>query len=264
MQHFDTINKNSCLVEIKIDFVKLAQKVLIICLCIEIGFVLLDFFINYNKWSGYKSLHRLCNIAREDSLASLFGTIQTLMAGLTLWLIVLIQKNNTQTPKKEIFGWCVLAVFFTYMAIDDGAEIHERLGTVFEQMYKGSNHILSFFPSYAWQIIFVPIFGVISIYTYMFLWKQLDTGYSKLLITGAIACFIMAVVLDFFEGMDITHNWNLQTIIKKKYSLKTYTVSHFSKSLEEFLEMAGITFFWVCFIACLKTIFQKGVYFISK
>ena len=84
------------------------------------------------------------NTAREDGLASWFAVTQTLLIALTLWLIYSVAKAGRK-PRAIVVGWLVLALFFTYMAIDDGAQIHERLGSTFKALREASGASLDFF-----------------------------------------------------------------------------------------------------------------------
>jgi len=259
-------------IRIRVNMDQLIRNILIFCIGCEIGFVLMDIIFNFLEFSEYKTIRRFWNIAREESLASWFGTTQTFMAGLTLWLIFFINKH-TETSWKTVFGWFVLAMFFTYMAIDDGAEIHERLGTVFELMSEKNEgtkalsswaaRLLAFFPSYPWQLLFLPFFGIVGVFMFFFLWARLDVKTARLMILLALACFVAAVCLDFIEGLDKNHQWNIHTMIREKYDLEKYTVRHFSKSLEEFLEMLGITLFWTSFIQFFKLLPKTGVRFFT-
>lgn len=263
--------KNSGTVEIGIDTDRMIRNIVIFCIVLEIFLVLLDAFINYGKYIDIGAIRRFCNIAREDSFASWFGTTQTFMVGLTLWLIALIVKN-TPAPKKTVIGWCVIAAFFTYMAVDDGAEIHERLGTAFKTVAKAGSdgdssswisQLLDIFPSYTWQILFVPFFGIMGIFILIFLWQELNSKTARILVILALSCFVSAVGIDFIEGLDKKHEWNIHTFIRKEYALKKYTVRHFSKSLEEFIEMLGTTLFWTAFLSHLSLLMNKGLRFFS-
>ena len=159
-------------------------------------------------------------------------------------------------------GWLALALFFTYMAVDDGAEIHESFGSAFDTIHKNkdpagaftswASGVLDIFPSYTWLILFMPFFGAAGLFILIFLWRELKTRQSRALVIIALVCLALAVCRDFVEGLDKKHQWNFHTMIRNKYDLEKYTVRHFSKSLEEFLEMLGITLFWVSFILYFK------------
>ncbi len=257
-------------IQIGINPDRVARNVFICCLVFEIFLVLIDVFINYYELSDIKTIRRLCNIAREDSLASWFGTTQTFIAGLTLWLIFYLARHSS-APKTTAAGWCLLALLFSYMAVDDGAELHERFGTAFEIVFENkgapdasmswASKLLDIFPSYAWQILFIPFFGIAGVFMLIFLWRELKHKKAKIIIVLALTCFVTAVGLDFVEGLDKKHEWNFHTMIREKYDLQKYTVRHFSKSLEEFLEMLGITLFWTSFILYFKYLPKGGVRF---
>ncbi|MDM8515070.1 hypothetical protein QUF76_02635 [Desulfobacterales bacterium HSG16] len=253
--------------QIQIDIDRIAHSLLIVCIAIEIALVVLDVFINFYEYSSLKEIQRLCNIAREDSLASWIGSMQTFMIGMTLCLIVFLTRQASISWKITT-GWLLLSLFFIYMAIDDGTEIHERLGSAFEMIFKspdnsnvpmsGISSLLEFFPSYAWQLLFIPFFAGAGLFILIFLMNELKTRQSKIFAILALSCFVFAVGLDFFEGLDKNHQWNFHTYLQKEYQLEKYTVRHFSKSLEEFIEMLGMTFFWVSFIQYFKS-FPKSI-----
>jgi len=262
--------ENDKTIQIGINRERLIRNMLIICIAFEFFFVLSDAFINYGKYTEIVAIRRLFNIAREDSLASWFGTTQTFMTGLTIWLIFLVIRH-TSTPRKIIFGWCILAIFFTYMAVDDGAEIHERLGTALKTIVENSQtdptslagRLLDIFPSYEWQILFLPVFGSIGLFMAIFLWREINQKIARILIFTGIFCFVTAVCLDFIEGLDKKHPLNIYTLIGKTYNFEKYTVRHFGKSLEEFLEMSGTTFFWLAFTDYLCMLMKNGITFNS-
>ncbi len=64
---------------------RLALRVFACILLLEIAFVLLDYHVNYGRLTEIGAIRRLTNIAREDGLASWFGTTQTLLVALTAW-----------------------------------------------------------------------------------------------------------------------------------------------------------------------------------
>ena len=235
-----------------------ARVVFYTCLSLEIGFVLLDYHVNFGRLSETGAIRRLSNIAREDGLASWFGTTQTLFVGLTAWILwtgVLLGG----APRWRRAGWLLVAVLFTYMAVDDGAQLHERLGTAF-----GSAAGAGVFPSFAWQVLLVPVLGTAVMASGLFLWHELQTRGARLLIVAAIVMFAAAVGLDFFEGLSATHTWNPYSAIAARNDLEPFTQArfgqspyttllHFSRSIEEFLEMLANTCFWTALVGHLRT-----------
>jgi hypothetical protein len=230
---------------------RLARRVLLVCVLVEIALFLLDYHVNYGRATDIGAMRRLFNTTREDGLASWFGTTQTLLAALTLWVTYAVARPLPK-PRGWKTGWLVLALFFTYMAFDDGAEIHERLGSVVDSWTENRSGFLASFPSYTWQVLFLPFFGGFGIFMLVFLWKELDGRSSRLLLLSAIGCLSLAVALDFFEGLEPTHPLNLHAYIAENTGLDETTearfgrsaydaLQHFSRSIEETLEMLSMS-----------------------
>ncbi len=250
------MSKKEASQRIEINSSALILRLAIALVAIEIAFVILDAVINYRELSEILAIRRIFNIAREGSVPSWFGTTQTFMVGLTLWAIVLLNRMKGHSNTR-IIGWSIIAAFFTYMAVDDGAEIHERIGTAFGEITENpssgglSSHAARLFeryPSYAWQFVLGPFFLLVGLFMLIFLWKELTDREGRILLVAAVLIIAFAFGLDFIEGLDADHGWNVFSLIKERLSLGDYTVSHFAKSLEEFLEMFAMTLLWVAFL----------------
>ena len=237
---------------------RLAKRVLIFCLVAEVLFVFLDYHVNYAEWTDIGAMRRMFNTAREDGLASWFAITQTLLAGLTLGLIYLSVKNSGAVRWRST-GWLILTLFFLYMAVDDGAQFHERFGSAFKAMREDAGGSFDFFPSYTWQILFLPFLAAAGLFMLGFLWHELSSKSSRILLLTAVSFQVLAVSLDFVEGLDPEHRWNLYTIISERYDVDMWAAErfgetsydalrHFSKSIEETLEMAAISIHWFLFI----------------
>jgi len=250
-------------VTLQVNLERWARRVLVFSILVDVAFVVCDYYFNYGRPSGVGAIRRLFNIAREDSLASWFAVTQTLLAGLTLWAIYGIVRHHPVEASRAA-GWLVLALFFTYMAVDDGAQLHERLGTAYRVLRQKSGPGPSFFPSYPWQILFVPLFGALGLFTIGFLWRELESS-SRIILLCAMAGFVMAVGLDFIEGLEPTHPWNVYARISEQTGLDLWaqrrfqhsayeTLRHFSKSIEEALEMLSNSLFWFVFLRHLGAV----------
>jgi len=240
------------------------RNMLIFLIACELLLVLVDATINYSRWIDIGAIRRLSNIAREDGFATWFQTTQTLLAGLTLFVIFLVQKGRG-ARRRVLVGWLVLALFFTWMAADDASQIHERLGSTFKAAVERSadvgedqpatgaaGKVLDFFPSYPWQLVIMPLFALMGLFLLNFLWDQLDDRRARIKLLVAISCLVVALALDFIEGMDPGNRFNIYSIIKEHTALGEKFVDHFSKSLEEFLEMLGMTLFLSIFFLYLS------------
>ncbi|HJO37781.1 MAG TPA: hypothetical protein QF650_04180 [Vicinamibacterales bacterium] len=104
----------------------------------------------------------------------------------------------------------VLALWFSYMTVDDGAQLHERIGTTVSILQEDAgSSALDLFPSYTWQLVFLPLFGGLGLFMAAFLWRELQDRPARLAVIAAIGCLVVAVGLDFFEGLEEDHAWNL-------------------------------------------------------
>jgi hypothetical protein len=186
------------------------------------------------------------NIAREDGLASWFASTQTLLVGLTFLAIYALDRAR---------GYLILAAGFAYLAVDDGAQLHERFSSTFDALTERSTLVASF-PSYTWHVLFLPPFAALGLYLLLFLWKRLGTEGARVLLLGAMACLAGAVGLDFLEGLDADHSKNpYQSVVHLYPCLDDWSerrfgapadesLRHFSKSLEETLEMVAMSLLW--------------------
>lgn len=235
---------------------RLPMRVFIFLLVAEILLVLFDAFINYAEWSDFSTIQRLFNITREDGLASWFMVTQTSVVALILWVTLFLQRNRAVSGKR-IAGWAFLAGFFTYMSADDGAMIHERLGTMAEKAFESDKYgyaesmlgrIQELFPSYEWQLVAMPILAAAGLFMLFFLWREFSTRGERLLLLTSAVLMAIAVGLDFVEGLKFNHPLNVAAWFSTTFDFTIYTVKHFSKSLEEFLEMLAMSVLLVLFL----------------
>tara|TARA_B100000809_G_scaffold264800_1_gene321674 strand:+ start:83 stop:919 length:837 start_codon:yes stop_codon:yes gene_type:complete len=236
----------------RIDVERTAWIVFWSCLGIEVLIVLLDALISYGRMVEANPVRRLFNITREDSIGTFFSATQTLVVGVVALLISIVQRR-AGASRWQVIGWTVLAVFFIYLAADDGAKIHERLGSTFKHSQQNEDgnfrsdtvggKLLTKWPSYSWQIVFMPVFGAMGIFILVFLWREFPRDWDRLWVLTALACLAAAVGLDFVEGVDGAYE-----PIMKWLKESEHTIGHFSKSIEEFTEMFGFTLFLVVFI----------------
>ena len=123
----------------------------------------------------------------------------------------------------------------------------------------GRDTWLAAFPSYAWQVVFLPGFALLGAFTLLFLWQRMPDLWGRGLVGGGLGCFVVAVGLDFVEGLPREHPLNAQTWLIDRLDLYAVTrrhfgrsafevVAHFSKALEETLEALGTTLLWLALL----------------
>ena len=243
---------------LKIDARRLITVLFFVLVGTEVFFVLADAIINVGELTELSPVRRFFNITREDGVASWFAVTQTWMLGLTAAFVYMLVRAGNAARWRRV-GWAIIAIFLMYMAMDDGAQFHERIGSSVSTLLDGEDAdsgmgVAGFFPSYAWQLVFLPIFAAFGLFILWFLNKELQVANDKLMVMAAIGLLVLAVVADFFEGLDIEHPLNLLGWIETTWDLSEYQVRHYSKSIEEFLEMLAITVLWVVFLRHLVRI----------
>jgi hypothetical protein len=222
-----------------------SRRVLIIvfvaCVSAEILFFILDLVINHQRGSEIRAIRRIFNTAREGSLPSWFGVIQTFVIGV-IGLINFILVSKIDASNRRRIGWLLLAFAFIYMSADDDAKIHERLGTA-SQSFEFMSGALSAYPSYAWQVVVGPLFAALGLFILYFLWHELVQPIERYAVVAAIGVLAFAVFLDYLEGLDDGYRLLLDNTDWSKRA-----VEHFSKSIEEVMEMFGMTIFLIVFL----------------
>lgn len=236
-------------------------RIIITCIIIEIVLFFLDsIFFFITSPDEKRTISIIFDMSIEEGLAGWLSSIEILFVGITIWLIFLWVRKNSNSFDKT--GWFIFAVFFTYMGIDDGTEIHEQAGTWLTHLsFKPGTFLfmcyekLKTYPSYAWQVIFVPIFSVLTLFMIYFLWKKLkDFKMRKYLILAGV-CYGIAAGLDFFDGL-----YNSAYILKAllPFKIDRTAVTHFLRIIEEMLEMFGTTVFWLIFLNYLSDLIKNS------
>lgn len=230
-----------------------------VCVAITLALVALDWAVTYRRATDIGAIRRLFNMAREDSLASWYAVTVTCLAALTGWLIWAAARRVSQ--RGRTVGWLVVALFLTWMTVDDGAAVHERLGTAFELTREegtaggGSlTRLAESFPSYGWQLLLMPQFVLVGVFTLAFLWRTSSGPLVRGLALAALGCLAIAVGIDFMEGLDPEHPANLQAWLARRpwlarlsapdYKTPLESVVHFGKVIEEAIEIIGMTLLW--------------------
>ncbi|OVE80146.1 hypothetical protein BVY02_01245 [bacterium J17] len=245
---------------ITIDSKRTVKRMFILLLLVELLLVLLDGFINYGKWSSVIQFRRIFNVAREDGIATFFSALQLFATGLVVLAIYYrMRLENLRAWRRWVV--LLLALFFLFMAFDDASKIHERVGSGVAALSsksastKGSRFVgdlLEAYPSYNWQIVFAPFFGLMGLIILIVLSTELKHRIVKMAAALGLLCYMSAVGIDYFEGIE-----NSYVPIKEYFQARPYTVKHFLKVIEEFLEMFGTTLFLSAFLFHLLSSFKE-------
>lgn len=207
-----------------------------------------------NHMGGLASpINRSFNIAREDAIGTWFSILQ-LVAASVITRLLYRQARDSGAADSVRRCWGYLSVLFLYMSIDDAAKIHERLGTLFSDG-------VTFFPSYSWQVVYAPVFGMATLVFLFVAWKVLADNIGRIWTVLGVGFLITAVGLDFLEGIEPSdksgasgsgqHSGSIAAPAKAFADFigtNGHNIEHLQRVLEESMEMAAITLFLGAFI----------------
>ena len=210
---------------------------------IEIFLVCSDVFVNYSGYVENVSIKEIFGITFEKTLGNWFSSSLFLFASLLLALISLKEDFKLHPIKK--IAWLIFTLLFFYLSADDGAKIHERVGNILgdyvDTQLSSSEvgvvaQILGGFPSYYWQIVYLPILGTFGAGLFLFLWEEARAAKARLLLVGAFGSYALAIAMDYLEG--VVKGFPL---FEKLFTLNPKVAEHSARVFEEFLEMFATT-----------------------
>ena len=214
------------------------------CLGIVVLLFTLDWIINWQEASSRVSIRKMFSTTEEHSIAGWFAATLTFVVAMTAWAIVVLCRYNSASFWRR-FGWIVIAILFSYLSVDDGAAIHEHLGGGLKQA-PVIGDVIDAWSSYSWHIVILPFFVAMGLFMLFFLWREFSHRNEKLGMLAAFSCLGIAVVQDYIEGTIEEYDW-----FEINYGMDSPAILHFAKSLEECLEMLGMTLFLIVFLSHL-------------
>lgn len=233
---------------------RVVRDLVFVMLCLEALVLLLDAWLYCGGVIASPELRTLFDASSEEGLAAWLGVTQSGLLALTLWAMAGLY-GQAGLARRRRLGWTVLAACFSYLALDDGVGLHERIGTAFAASEAAEVGIGGAFPSYYWQLLLGPAFAAMGLFVLAFLWRELRTARRRLLLCGALILLALAVAMDFVEGLNPAHPLNvyaalamagdLEPLTERLFGLSAYgAVLHFGMALEEVIEMAAMTMLW--------------------
>jgi hypothetical protein len=205
-------------------------------------------------------LRRLCNAAREDGIASWVATVQAAAIAGAAWACWAAARHDPAThPRRH--GWLLVALVLSWVAFDDGARVHEALGTMVDEWLDPirrdpeATGILAWvgrYPSYGWQLIVAPPLGVAGALGCWFFAREVRGSATRRLLVAMLLIFAVTLAMDFVEGLDRDHPWNvwarfavderLDDWSHRRFDTSAFaTLQHGARVVEELLEVAGGT-----------------------
>ena len=223
--------------------------------------VVLDVWFHLGGVLASPDLAGWFDAASEHGLGSWLSVTQTALVALTLWAVAAVVRRSG-APRGRVAGWVVLAAFVTYLALDDGTRLHERVGAAFSDSAASERGLGAAFPSYSWQLVLGPAFAGMGLFMAVFLWREFRGGGLWRWVGGAFALLATAVTLDFVDGLPGGHPLDLIGQVGTLATVEDWaaawsdrtgfsTVLHLSRIVEESLEMVAMTLLWTAFLTHL-------------
>ena len=183
-------------------------------------------------------LTRFVHLDREGNLPTWFASTQFLCLGAAFLWLYLLDRNRASPRRHWLWGLC--AVGAVMLSIDEGAAMHELVGTLLGLAFahapdgtwlKG----LADFPSYYWILIYVPFVLPLAVILMVSVAKRIGNN-RYLLFAGGLLYVSGALLLDFLEGRygDSDHAGLPIVLNGQSYLLDIFLI-------EEMLEMFGVT-----------------------
>jgi hypothetical protein len=223
--------------------------------------VVLDVWLHLGGGITSPDLAGWFDAASERGLGSWLSVTQTVLLAVTLWAVAAVVRQSG-AARARVAGWVVLAAFVSYLALDDGTRLHERVGAAFEDSAASERGIGAAFPSYYWQLVLGPVFAGMGLFMAVFLWREFRGSGLWAYVGGAFALLVTAVGLDFVDGLADGHPLDLYGHVGSLAAVEARALAwfdlsgpaailHLSRIVEESLEMAAMTLLWVAFLTHL-------------
>lgn len=166
---------------------------------------------------------------------NLEGTIPVWFSSTQLLIVALVASycvwRERLSKSGSGVGWLPVIGLFLYISLDETAQLHEPIGRWLGHMI--SIEIIKGGAVFYWLVAFLPAIGISVAYLTIFFWRKFRTRPRVLtLVFVGLLSWVGALGCEAAQGL---------------YSLEGSTARHVV-GWEEFLEMAGATFFLLAFL----------------
>jgi hypothetical protein len=214
------------------DFTIRPRRIAVILWLIAIGLCLTSITFKAIEWnlrsSNYAiySLSGLFNVNRETTIPTFFSALLLLSCAVLLALSTRVAFREHALVRDPLrWFWAGLTVIFTYLALDEAAEIHEIFTTPLEENLSLEGHLF-----FGWVLVGMAFVVIIGIPYSYFIFKL--PSKTRLLVIASAAIYIGGALGVEMISANIWYEG-------EGTSLRYSAVG----TLEEFMEMSGIILF---------------------
>lgn len=203
------------------------------------GLVACDSVLTFHDVTGYYVFNRVFDMTREESIPNWYASILLFCIALTCAVTYTIQRRRVD--RRDALPWVFFAGFFTFLSMDDGAKIHERLGSFFRELAEEGDGVFTVFQTvleaastYSWQIFVLPVFLFFAFFILLWGFNNISVRETHRWILLGGFFIAIGLGLDYFEGLVDNGVIDLEG-----RPLSVNTIEHYQRVLEEFSEMTG-------------------------
>lgn len=164
---------------------------------------------------------RMFDLDMEQNIPTLFSSALMLIAA---FLFYLLSKSPKEIKKGSRRYWLGLSFIFTFLAFDESAKIHEKLGDYTEKFVEATGYL-----HYPWVISYSVLVLVLGFFYFKFFWRMESKVFWSFM--GAAAIFLSGAIGFELLGANESSLHSTDTILYSIY----YTI-------EESLEMFGVIY----------------------
>lgn len=169
------------------------------------------------------------NLDEEHNIPVIWQGFKIIVLSFYLFVFLRINKSTLNIFTRKLLN--ILPFLFIFLAIDELAQIHEKLELTLGNFFHIINSFLITigYRSTPWLVFYIPIFILgffLSIYFLKIFRKQIQRTDLYMVILVAM-CFVGVIIFEYFALVDFTG------VRDSKFL--------FLAGLEEFLEMVGIS-----------------------
>jgi len=223
------------------------------------GLVVCDSVLTFHDVTGYYVFHRVFDMTREESIPNWYASILLFCIGLTSLLIYVVQRGEG-VRRSDASPWLFFSGFFTFLSMDDGAKIHERLGSFFRELTEEGEGIFWVFQdvldsasTYSWQVFVLPVFLFVGFFMLLWGYQHVRNPETQRWVIFGSVCIALAIGVDYFEGLV-----DNEVVSLDGRAFSEDMIAHYQRVIEEFLEMSGFTAvlrgLWIYLLSMSKTV----------
>lgn len=144
-------------------------------------------------------------VSKEASFATWIQVQLWACVGLAACFEALSLRRGLEN-RRDFYRWAFIAAFFFWLSMDDFLSVHETFGQAMRRFFASGalgdfGYAFANFRSNLWLVLLGPVYALGFYVTLDGLRRELPRSTFMKLVPAALACFAIAVGIDFVEGI---------------------------------------------------------------